>query len=207
VPRALREEQMLDVATRLFAEHGFRDASMDEIAEQCGITKPMLYAYFESKEGLFTASAERGSERLRQAVRAATEGAAKPDVRLWRGLLAVFEFVDENRESWAVLYPYGPTSAGPFAATAGRARDAMAELVAELFAELAPAGDADPTAAPAVNASLAHALTGATIALASWSLDHPEESREEHAMRLMNFAWMGLRSLRRGRTWAPPAKG
>jgi hypothetical protein len=50
---------------------------------------------------------------------------------------------------------------------------------------------------------LAHALTGATIAMASWSLAHPAQSREQHALRLMNFAWTGLRGVLRGRSFEP----
>ena len=195
---------MLDAATRIFAARGFRDASMDEIAEASGITKPMLYAYFDSKEGLFSAAAERASETLRASVRAAIEAEQKPELRLWRGLVAVFEFVDRNRESWSVLYPYGPTSSGPFAEAAARARDAMSELLAELFATAAvdegmsarAARDSEP---------LAHALTGATIALASWSADHRVEGAEAYALRLMNFAWMGLGNLTRGKVWVPPS--
>jgi AcrR family transcriptional regulator len=163
---------MLEAATRIFAERGFRDASMDEIAEACGITKPMLYAYFSSKEGLFSAAAERASATLRESVRAASESERKPELRLWRGLVAVFEFVEQNRESWSVLYPYGPTSSGPFAEAAARARDAMSELLTELFAEAA-ADEGISGSAKRDSEPLAHALTGATIALASWSAGHP----------------------------------
>jgi AcrR family transcriptional regulator len=205
VPRAVREEQMLDAATRIFAKRGFRDASMDEIAEACGITKPMLYAYFESKEGLFSAAADRASDTLRANVRAASESERKPELRLWRGLVAVFDFVEQNRESWSVLYPYGPTSSGQFAEAAARARDAMSELLTELFAEAA-ADEGVSASARRDSEPLAHALTGATIALASWSASHPEEGVEAHALRLMNFAWMGLGDLARGKVWVPPSK-
>ena len=53
--RPVRERQMLAVAQRVFAERGFRAASVDEIAEGAEISKPMLYAYFVSKEGLYRA--------------------------------------------------------------------------------------------------------------------------------------------------------
>ncbi|MGH3746792.1 MAG: helix-turn-helix domain-containing protein, partial [Micromonosporaceae bacterium] len=56
MPRADRERQMLAVAEQVFAERGYRDASMDEIAGRVGVTKPMLYAYFGSKEGLLLAT-------------------------------------------------------------------------------------------------------------------------------------------------------
>ena len=63
MPRADRERQMLAVAERVFAERGFRSASMDEIAELVGVTKPMLYAYFGSKDGLVHIS-ELAPERV-----------------------------------------------------------------------------------------------------------------------------------------------
>ena len=62
---------MIEAASGLFAEHGFGGVSMDDIAKASGITKPMLYAYFDSKEGLFAACARA---RRRGATRGAAEG-------------------------------------------------------------------------------------------------------------------------------------
>src|SRR4051794_4592033 len=53
LPRAEREKQMLEVAARLFGQQGYDATSMDDIASACGVTKPMLYQYFGSKEGLY----------------------------------------------------------------------------------------------------------------------------------------------------------
>ncbi len=49
---------MLRAAAQVFGERGYHRASMDEIAARAGITKPMLYSYFDSKEGLFAACEE-----------------------------------------------------------------------------------------------------------------------------------------------------
>ena len=62
VPRAEREVAMLDAAGLAFADHGFHRASMDAIAAAAGISKPMLYAYFDSKEGLYAAYIERSGQ-------------------------------------------------------------------------------------------------------------------------------------------------
>ena len=194
---------MLEAAGRIFARSGYGSASMEQIAEAVGVSKPMLYSYFGSKEGLFLACVDGAAESIRREVRAAVVDSPTPELRLWRGLVAVFGFVEENRESWSILYPYGPTSAGPFAEGAGRARDAMAELLVELFADTAIGAGVDPEVAPETE-PLAHALVGATIALASWWRQRPDESRELQAMRLMNFAWMGLGDLIEGRMWIPP---
>ena len=110
---------MLAAATRIFARRGYQDASMDEIAAACGITKPMLYSYFDSKEGLFLACLDKGDERLRAAVRDAVEGATGAEQRLWRGLVALFRFFEDDRDMWALGYRAGP-GAPSFAAAAAR---------------------------------------------------------------------------------------
>lgn len=59
LPRAVREQQMLDAAVKVFSRRGFHAASMDEIAEDAGISKPMVYAYLGTKEELFVACLHR----------------------------------------------------------------------------------------------------------------------------------------------------
>jgi AcrR family transcriptional regulator len=44
LPRAVREQQMLDAAVKVFSRRGFHAANMDEIADDAGISKPMVYA-------------------------------------------------------------------------------------------------------------------------------------------------------------------
>ena len=53
------EERILDAAGRVFLEHGFQGASVDEIAEAASAGKPTIYARFPSKQALFTAVIER----------------------------------------------------------------------------------------------------------------------------------------------------
>src|SRR5918911_4070533 len=85
VPRAIREEQMVAAGTRIFARGGYGGASMEEIAAASGITKPMLYAYFGSKEGLYAACMERGERQLERAVSDAVLHTGGAELRLWRG--------------------------------------------------------------------------------------------------------------------------
>ena len=53
------EERILDAAGRVFLEHGFQGASVDEIAEAASAGKPTIYARFPGKQALFTAVIER----------------------------------------------------------------------------------------------------------------------------------------------------
>jgi AcrR family transcriptional regulator len=74
VPDALPERQrdpqrtqldILDVATREFAERGYSGGRVDEIAARTRTTKRMIYYYFGNKEGLWTAVLERAYARIR----------------------------------------------------------------------------------------------------------------------------------------------
>ncbi len=204
VPRRVREREMLDVAGRLFAERGYHAVSMDEIAHAAGVSKPMVYAYFGSKEGLFLACVERATGRLIATLQEVTPRTLPHDVRVWRGLLAVFEFIEEHREAWALLYPHGPQSAGPFAQGAARANAAMAGVLTELIREAAEDEGIDPLLAAEASEPIAHAFVAAVVGLGSWWTRHPEEPKELQALRLMNFAWIGLGGLVDGRLWLPP---
>src|SRR5205807_5029117 len=95
LPRAVRERQMLEVAGRVFAAHGFHEASMDEIAKDAGISKPMIYNYFGSKEGLYFAYIELAGQRLLSRMAEAArsvDGSHEVDAggRLRAALLACF---------------------------------------------------------------------------------------------------------------------
>jgi AcrR family transcriptional regulator len=204
MPRAERERQMLEVAGKIFAERGYHAASMDEIAATISVSKPMLYTYFGSKEGLFLAVVERATARVMEDLETAVAGDLTPEGRLWRGFVAVFKFIEESGEAWAILYPHGPTSSVEFADRARSSNEAIAGLLARLLAETAIEQGVDPEVARRETEPIAEALVGTVEGLASWWLRHPEEPKELQALRLMNFAWMGLGNLLEGRLWQPP---
>lgn len=64
--RAEREQQVLDRAEKIFTKQGFDGTSVEDIAAACGITKPVIYQLFGSKQGLFDAVLERASAALSQ---------------------------------------------------------------------------------------------------------------------------------------------
>jgi AcrR family transcriptional regulator len=194
---------MLEVAGRAFAERGFHAASVDAIAEASGITKPMVYAYFGSKEGLYRACMQRARARLLDALREGVDTGAAPDQQLWHGLLAVFTFVEREHDRWAILLGEVTQGSGPFAAEGAAVRRELAALVAELLRRAAAAEGLDAEAL-AIADQLAWTLMGAGESLAVWWAEHPEEPVERVALVLMNFAWNGLGGLVGGRTWTPP---
>jgi AcrR family transcriptional regulator len=68
LPRAERREQLLAAATQAFARTGFAATSLDDIAEQAGISRVLLYRHFESKTDLYRAVLDRAVGRLTVAV-------------------------------------------------------------------------------------------------------------------------------------------
>jgi len=198
---------MLEVAERAFAEKGFHAASVDAIAEGSGITKPMIYAYFGSKEGLYRACMARARERLFEALRDGVDPSVAPDQQLWHGLLAVFTFVERESDAWAVLLGEVTAGTGPFAGEGAEIRRELTLLIADLLRRAARAeGIADDQLA--MVEPIARSLIGAGESLAVWWADHPEEPAEKVALVLMNVAWNGLGGIIEGRTWAPsPDRG
>jgi len=59
------QNEILEVATREFAERGYSGGRVDEIAAQTRTTKRMIYYYFGGKEGLFVAVLQRAYARIR----------------------------------------------------------------------------------------------------------------------------------------------
>jgi len=175
MPRAEREELILSVAGATFARDGYHGASMDEMAAAAGVSKPMLYAYFDSKEGLYLAYIERTGQDLVTRLRRAPldEEPPAPISRIEEFL----RFVEEHRDGWRVLF------------TEASASRPVAEHVAALRQRIIDAVRALVQAGLPANASLtdlaadavAHAIVGTGESLANWWLEHPELSRQQLA--------------------------
>ena len=167
LPRAAREQQMLDVAAQVFARRGFHGASMDEIARSCGLTKPMLYAYFKSKEGLYLATVDRAGRYLVGSVDKLLEE-RDPLGRLRRATGILLSFIDRDRHGWAVLFAEG-LGEGPVARHVALYRAQIAHAAAFTLAQ---AREGPRPSARAIRAAQPYAvgMLGAGEALARWWL-------------------------------------
>lgn len=203
MPRAVREQQMLDAAVEIFGQRGYRAASMDEIAEVAGVSKPLVYLYLNSKEELFTACIRREAAALVAAVRGGVSGSGSADRQLWAGLRAFFTHTAERPDAWVVLHHQARTQGEPFAAEVTVMREEIVAFVTSLIAEAAREAHRKPELAEREVAGLAQALVGAAESLAGWANADASVSAKEAAATLMNFAWAGLGELMEGRRWVP----
>jgi AcrR family transcriptional regulator len=182
VPRAVRERQLLELGEELFAERGFAKASMDELARRAGVTKPVIYELFGSKEGLFRACLESLALRLAQQIAEAARAEESPEARLRAGGLAFLRFACDNRVAYELLYE------GRFSDAAVSVRKRQAALILELMREMAPE-DVDPRELELA----AHAVNSAYEGVAHWMWDHPDVPVERLADWTVELLLPGLR--------------
>ncbi|MEU2776956.1 TetR/AcrR family transcriptional regulator [Streptomyces sp. NPDC007162] len=216
MPRAVREQQMLDAAVRTFGQRGYMAASMDEIAELAGVSKPLVYLYLNSKEDLFTACIRREADALTEAVRTGVRRELPADRQLWDGLQAFFAHTAAHPDGWSVLHIQARTHGERFASVVAAMREELVAFVTQLIAVAAREAlphsrtcsrggtPIDPDLAEGEVAGLAEALVGAAESLAAWANATPAVTAKQAATTLMNFAWAGLGNLMEGRPWSPP---
>jgi AcrR family transcriptional regulator len=187
-PRAVREAQMVAAAERLFSDHGYHGVSMDQIAAASGISKPMLYEYFGSKEGLFLACMERARGQLFESIGGAVRGTEDAEAALRAGIEAFLAVADEQRATWPVLFGEG----GRFNEAAAAIRAEQSGLIAQLLREL-PGWEREPD--PEQLDAIAHVFVGAAEAIAFWAVDRPGVPAERVADYLMAVLWPAVREL------------
>ncbi|MCJ0902039.1 TetR family transcriptional regulator [Rhodococcus sp. SRB_17] len=185
LPRAVREQQMLDAAVDVFSDRGFHETSMDAIAAKAEISKPMLYLYYGSKEELFAACIHREGLRFLEALAPAGAPNLTPREQLRAALEGFLGFVGANRKSWMVLYRQA-VGQQAFAGTVQSSRDRLIELTAHLL----ESSTKDPDAAHDYGI-IAIALVGAGEAVAD-RVAGGEIEVDEAADLLESLAWRGL---------------
>ena len=188
-------EQTLGVAHGLFAERGYAEVTMDEIAAAVGVTKPLLYNYFGNKERLYIACMERAGDSLIQTVAAAIGGTESPGDALGAGVRGFFAFLDSDRAAWAVLFDETLPGSGEVAERVASYRGQIVSLVSQSLLAQVPADRRD--AARVEIEALSAALLGAAEELARWWLRTEAIPADEAAELLISTVEPGIRA--RGR--------
>jgi AcrR family transcriptional regulator len=183
VPREVRERQLLGLAEQLFAERGYGGTSMEALASRAGVTKPMVYELFGSKDGVFRACVDRAVGQMARSVAEAVRAEAEPEARVRAGGLAFLRFAADNRGAWDLM-----SMGGQFAQQAVDIRRGQAELIHELMLELAPEGVDERELEAA-----AWAVTAAYEGLAHWMWEHPDVAVEEAGDWIVALLMPGLR--------------
>ena len=181
VARADREAQIVEVAGEVFAERGAALASVAEIAERAGISKPLIYNYFGSREGLLSACLSHAAELI---VAEIERTAGLGEVGLVRALVTLdgmFRLLEDK--AWTYRLVNDPTlgsiaGVGEVLSPYRQKIDALAaDGVGELMHLAGDDDEQDVSAMVAVWSSVFDALV-------TWWLDHPGTSPEEMSERV-----------------------
>jgi AcrR family transcriptional regulator len=188
LPAAARRQQLLDTALSTFARSGYHDASMNDIAEAAGVTKPVLYQHFGSKRELFLEVLSDVAAGMRRTVRAATSAAEGPRQQVQLGFAAWFRWVDEHRDGFHVLFSGEVRRDPEFAEEAATAQRQFVDGISELIVVEGLAEERQRL--------LAYGIVGLGEATCRrWLAREIDLDVEELAEQIADLAWSGLRGL------------
>lgn len=187
--RAQRREQLLDVGRAVFAQRGHAATTMEEIAEHAGVSKPVVYEHFGSKDGLYQAVVREEVDELaaRMAAAVSTNVAR---VAGEQAALAFLTYIDEREDGFRVLVRDAPVGAstGGLATVMSVIAVRVEQLLRDTFADRGFDADAAPM--------YARMLVGAVAMVGEWWLDDGKRDRDRVVAHVVNLLWFGLRNLK-----------
>ena len=184
-----RRAQLLDVSRRLFAEKGFDNTSIEEIAARAEVSKPVVYEHFGGKEGIYAVVVDREMQALLAALTGALEGGGHPKLLVERTALALLDYVENSEDGFRILVRDSPVAqaTGTFSSLIGDIATQVEHLLADQFKRTG----LDPRTAPIY----AQMLVGMVAFTGQWWLDAREPARDDIVAHVVNLAWNGLSRL------------
>lgn len=196
-----RREVIERAATELFAERGYQGASIEEIARRSGVSPPIVYDHFESKQDLHRRLLERHFAELRAVWREHLGGADPPEQRIAGAFDGWFAYVQSHPYAWRMLFrdtTGDPDVAAIHAEVAAQSRAAILPMLA---AETGPASIAGSGEEGLDMAWVV--VRGVMQGLALWWYEHQDVPREQIVSTAMNALWIGFDRVGRGERWEP----
>lgn len=201
--REARHDLILARATEVFGTRGYHNVSMDDVADQAGISKALVYQHFESKDELYLAVLKSFQDMLSDTVLPAWGQDLPPAERFWRGFVAFFRFVEQNRQAWGVLYRDAVVIENAMVKGIHDLNSELAASIAAIFEAELKNREVDPLLLQ-YSLVAGHGVVGTCHALADYWLEHPEETGLRMASVAMAVLWQGFEQLiERGTAWLP----
>jgi AcrR family transcriptional regulator len=189
LPASARREQLLDVALQVFARQGYHGASMNDVADAAGVTKPVVYQHFDSKRDLYLALLDEVGERLLTAIAKATAGATDGKHQTELGFRAYFRWVAQDHDAFLLLFGSGARRDEESNDAVRKVTDQIAEAIKPLIAANIGAEH---------QRTLAHALVGLAEGVSRRLVDERTAFDPDLlAQQVSNLAWAGLRAVGR----------
>src|SRR5689334_18324216 len=186
LPRTARRSQLLGAARDVFVAQGYHAAAMDEIAEQAGVSKPVLYQHFPGKLDLYLALLDESVAELVGAVSAALASTTDNSQRVPATFRAFFDYVSGAGQAFRLVFESDLSNEPAVRARLDRAMYECAEMISEFIRE-----DAGVSADEAE--LLGMALVGmAQVSARYWLSMEREIDQDVAETMLSRLAWRGI---------------
>jgi AcrR family transcriptional regulator len=180
-----RRIKILAAATRIFARKGYAGASMSGIATAAGITKPVLYDHFASKDALFETLLRSIRDDLLARGKAIGKSSASEEFRFRAAVDAFFAFV-ENQPNAAMILLIVPQG-NPVTIRMSRVvQQGATAAISKLLTSYLPTGGTWQYEAAG------EFLKEGLHAVARWWLTKPGPTRDEIVSLVMTVCWTGF---------------
>jgi AcrR family transcriptional regulator len=193
-----RRAAILDAALETFSSRGYHAASIDEIAQQAGISKALIYEHFPSKKDLHASLLERHVQDIFERLAQSAAGPDPGEVRLRAGVDAFLEWVETHPRAFRLLFR--DNFEADVAEVLRRLQQQATFAIAGLMASepIVAQDDLTDMQRRLGVEMFAQQLSGAVQSLALWWQEHPKVERPFLVDSVMDFAWIGLERVRGG---------
>lgn len=183
-----RREQLIGVGRRLFAEKGYESVSVEEIAAQARVSKPVVYEHFGGKEGLYAVIVDREMNSLLERIVSSLTG-DHPRQLLEQAGLALFDYIEEETDGFRILVRDSPVSmsTGSFASLILEVAAQVDYIMAAQFKQRGFSTKLSPM--------YSQMLVGMVALTGQWWLDARKPKKNDVVAHLVNLAWNGLSHL------------
>ncbi len=187
MPREERRNALLTAARDAFVIHGYHAASMEEIADRAGVSKPVLYQHFESKLELYLALLDQGCNTLLERIKQALNSTTDNKLRLRATISVYFDLIEEPSSGIKLVYSGDLINEPAVRFRVAKAEHDCAELVGGVIAQ--------NTQIPSEQALiLGAALTGLAQNAAQRWIEQGGTNKELATRLLAALAWRGISS-------------
>jgi AcrR family transcriptional regulator len=191
LPRRARRAQLLESALEVFVAQGYHAAAMDDIAENAGVSKPVLYQHFPGKLDLYLALLDQAVDKVIDGTRAALESTDDNKLRVAATMQAFFAYVASEAGEFRLVFESDLTNEPAVRERIDRVTTECAGLIAHVIH--------DDTGLPDEQSRLlAVALVGmGEVSARFWLQDRLNGSdtidQETAAALVAGLAWRGIR--------------
>lgn len=188
-----RRLQIGGIARTLFALRGLEGTTIEEIASASGVSKPVVYEHFGSKEALYMEIVTAAYRSLLGSILGALEsdGGASPRVLVERAALALLTYIEEQAEGFRILIRDAPPSQpnGTFSTLLSKVTEQVEEILADEFRRRGFSTED--------RSVYAQMLVGMVAMTGHWWLEARHPDKRTVAAHVVNLAWYGLTGLKK----------